>query len=167
MPNSLAVSNQHGLVAYEAQYLPSRSGSFSGGVIRRGVFVEERWVADLDPAKASPLDSLNLEDAGSDFWWGLGEEKLEIRPGVAIVPATQAPPVRPSAQAAAPQAQRPAASPTPAPRQSPQTGCDASKTPAKKPRLSGVALPDSVAKALQKLQSPCPAAPANGQGPKQ
>jgi hypothetical protein len=167
MPNSLAISNQHGLIAYEAEYSPSPSGNFNVGAAHRGLFVEDRWVADLDSQKASPPFSPELDVAGLDFRWGVAEEKLEIKPGVAIAPVTQAPPVRTSAQTAPPQAQRPAAPPTPASRQSSQNGCDSSKTPAKKTRFGGVALPDSVAKALQKLQSPCPAGPAGGQGAKQ
>jgi hypothetical protein len=167
MPNSLAISSQHGLIAYEAEYSPSRSGNFNGGGIHRGLFVEDHWVADLDSQKASPPFGLALDDAGVDFRWGVADEKLEIKPGVAIVSVTQAPPARPSAQTAVPQAQRPAASPTPASRQSAQNACDASKTPARKPRFGGVALPDSVTKALQKLQSPCPVGPASGQGAKQ
>jgi hypothetical protein len=90
MPNSLAVSAKHGLTAYEAEYWKSPSERSGGGAAHRGVMIENRFLIELDPHKASAPFSLNANDEDRDFWWNDEKERLEMRPGVVIVPAARA-----------------------------------------------------------------------------
>ncbi|MGB6942474.1 MAG: hypothetical protein WBE37_08780, partial [Bryobacteraceae bacterium] len=89
MPNSLAVSQQHGFVAYEAEYWNSPVERSAGGALHRGIFIENRFLAELDPRNASAPFSLNVNEQQGDFRWSARQEGLELRPGV-ILPLTPA-----------------------------------------------------------------------------
>jgi hypothetical protein len=78
LPNSLAVSYSRGLVAYEAIYFDSANDGKSIPANRRGVFIEDRFLLDLDPQKASSSRERNRPD----FWFGFLSDRLEVRPEV-------------------------------------------------------------------------------------
>ena len=94
LPNSLAISARHGLVAYEALYL-GRPGEGTGatGEIHRGVFIENRFFIDLNPRKASTTSG-PLKDEARDFSWDDENERLVMRPGV-FLPLTVTPAAAP------------------------------------------------------------------------
>lgn len=186
MPNSLSLSNQHGFVAYEALYWPSPSQNAQGSAPRRAIFIENRYLADVDPRKASAPFSLNANELDGDFRWNDERELLDVKPGVALVPAAQGPrspsgarpPVQnitPSflPQLASPAKQGPAPAPTGAakqpttPKQPPtpsaQNGCGDSKAAPK----AGAPLYGALRNALGKPQKTCPVPAASGQGAKQ
>ncbi len=89
LPNSLAISNQHGLVAYEALYV-DHPGEGLGADVRRGIFIENRFLIELDPRTASPLGG-ELGDETRDFSWNGEKERLDMRPGVFLAPAPATP----------------------------------------------------------------------------
>jgi hypothetical protein len=80
LPNSLEVSYPHGLVAYEAIYVDSADDGKSMPSYRRGAFVEDRFVFDIDPQKASSSRERNKPD----FWFGFLSDQLEVRPDVRV-----------------------------------------------------------------------------------
>jgi hypothetical protein len=83
LPNSLAIGNQNGLVAYEALYFDHQAQSpVQTPDIRRGIFIENRFLIDLDARKASAL--LNPRDEDRDFWWSPGKERIQMRFGVVV-----------------------------------------------------------------------------------
>lgn len=83
LPNSLAVSSQHGLVAYEALYFDHPAGGpETPQDVRRGVFIESRFLLEIDPHKASALSGPKDEDR--DFSWNAQTERIDMRPGVAL-----------------------------------------------------------------------------------
>lgn len=96
MSNSLAVSNQHALTAWEAEYWNSPAEQSKGGAPHRGVFIEFRFLVELDPRKASPLGSRDLSDGDKnrDFRWNDEQETLAVKPEVilASTAASSAPP---------------------------------------------------------------------------
>jgi hypothetical protein len=94
LPNSLAISARHGLVAYEALYL-GRPGEGTGATveIHRGVFIENRFFIDLNPRKASTTSG-PLKDEDRDFSWDDENERLVMRPGV-FLPLTVTPAAAP------------------------------------------------------------------------
>jgi len=77
----LAVSNKHGLTAWEAEYW-----EFQGerGTPHRGLFDENRFVTELDPAKASEPGSVSGADP--DFRWNEEQESIVLKPGIALLP---------------------------------------------------------------------------------
>jgi len=94
LPNSLAISARHGLVAYEALYLGRPGeGTRATGEIHRGVFIENRFFIDLDPRKASTTSG-PLKDEDRDFSWDDVNERLVMRPGV-FLPLTVTPAAAP------------------------------------------------------------------------
>jgi len=83
LPNSLAIGNQNGLVAYEALYFDDQAQSpIPTTDIRRGIFIENRFLIDLDARKASALHDPRDEDR--DFWWSPGKERIQMRFGVVV-----------------------------------------------------------------------------------
>jgi hypothetical protein len=78
LPNSLAVSYPHGLVAYEALYFDPADDGKAGPANRRGVFIDDRFLVDLDPLKASSSRERNR----ADFWFALISDQLEVRPEI-------------------------------------------------------------------------------------
>ena len=82
LPNSLAISHQDGLVAYEALYSDPADDITPGHSYRRGVFIDKRFVADIEPQS---LTASPDEDA-FDFWWREDLERLEISPGLRVRP---------------------------------------------------------------------------------
>ena len=85
LPNSLAISSQHGLVAYEALYFDHPAGGPEMPQdIRRGVFIESRFLLEIDPHKASALSGPKDEDR--DFSWNAQTERIDMRPGLALDP---------------------------------------------------------------------------------
>ncbi len=91
LPNSLAVSNQHAMTAWEAEYWNSPAEQGAGGTPHRGVFIENRFLTELDPQKASAVDSRDLTDESRDFRWNDEQETLAVKPEVVL--AGQARPV--------------------------------------------------------------------------
>jgi hypothetical protein len=96
LPNSLAVSNRHALVAWEAEYFNSAAEQAKGGTPHRGVFIENRFLTELDPHKASVAGSRDVTDETRDFRWNEAQETLPMKPGVVLTEAT------PTCAAAAP-----------------------------------------------------------------
>jgi hypothetical protein len=104
MPNSLAVSDQHALTAWEGSYWDSPSERSNGGAPHRGVFIENRFLVELDPHKASPPDSRDLSDQDRDFHWNDEREVVNMKPGVFLASATASPLERKAAPPATAQA---------------------------------------------------------------
>jgi hypothetical protein len=143
LPNSLAVSRQNGLVAYEALFFdhPAEAPG-SAQFIQRGVFVENRFLVGLGQGNGS-VPSRSVRDEGRDFWWNDQQERLDMRPGVALDPVTAL--VVPM-QAKEYLAQQSGPVPTQKPSAPPAPDC--TETPkAKKPRF-GLRLPPSVQKTI-------------------
>ncbi len=88
LPNSVALSRQHALVAWEAYYWNSPAEARPGLAPHRGIFIEYVFVAELDPAKASPLGKRELDEKNGDFQWKDDPETIVVKPGLAINPAT-------------------------------------------------------------------------------
>jgi hypothetical protein len=84
LPNSLAVSSRHGLTAWEAEYRNLPFEQSVGGTPHRGIFNENRFVAELDPSKASEAGSTGGADP--DFRWNEEQETLALKLGVVLVP---------------------------------------------------------------------------------
>ena len=84
LPNSVAVSNKHGLTLWEAEYweFPGEEGRH--GTPHRGLFDENRFVTELDPAKASEPGSVSGADP--DFRWNEEQESIVLKPGIALLP---------------------------------------------------------------------------------
>jgi hypothetical protein len=99
LPNSLAISNRHALVAWEAEYFNSAAEQSRGGTPHRGVFIENRFLTELDPHKASAAGSRDVTDETRDFRWNEAQETLSMKPGVVLAVAT------PTCAAAAPKKQ--------------------------------------------------------------
>ena len=97
LPNALAVSNQHGLNAWEAEYWNSPVEQGKGGAPHRGVFIENRLLVELDPHKASSPNIRSLSDQDRDFRWNDEQESLALKPGVVLVSAAS-----PSSKSAVP-----------------------------------------------------------------
>jgi hypothetical protein len=143
LPSSLAASRQNGLVAYEAYFFDHPAEAPGGAqFIQRGVFIENRFFVGLGYGNGS-VPSRSVRDEGRDFWWSDQQERLEMRSGVALDPATAL--VVPmqakeylAPRSATPSTQQPTAPPAP----------DCAETPkAKKPRF-GLHLPPSVPKTI-------------------
>jgi hypothetical protein len=83
LPNSVAVSNKHGLTAWEAEYWEFQGEEGRHGSPHRGVFNENRFVTELDPAKASEPGSVSGAEA--DFRWNEESETLAVKTGIALV----------------------------------------------------------------------------------
>ena len=84
LPNSLAVSNRHGLTAWEAEWnYPAEQGGH--GTPHRGAFSENQFVTELDPSKASEVGIASSIDP--DFRWNEEEEILALKPGIVLVPS--------------------------------------------------------------------------------
>jgi hypothetical protein len=79
LPGSLAVSNRHGLTAWEAEYWNNSGEQTGGGKPHRGVFNQNRFEAELDASKASEPGNT---DAEPDFRWNEEQEKLTLKPGI-------------------------------------------------------------------------------------
>jgi hypothetical protein len=96
LPNALAVSNQNALTAWESEYWNSPDEQAKGGAPHRGVFIENRFLAELDPRKASAPFSrnLSLRDEKEDFRWEKDRELLTLKPGIALA-AAQPPAAKP------------------------------------------------------------------------
>ena len=88
LPNSLAVSNKHGLTAWEAEYWDSPAEKGWRSTPHRGVFNENRFVTELDPTRVSEAGSVSSAEA--DFRWDEEQETVVLKPGIAPVPATPA-----------------------------------------------------------------------------
>jgi len=86
LPSSLGVSKD-GLVAYEAIYL--NRDEKPTALEHRGVFIENRWLYDLNPAKASPPDSYT-QDADRDFAWDDAYNRIVPKSGVVLLDVPQA-----------------------------------------------------------------------------
>ena len=159
MPNSLAVSVKAGMVAYEAEYWSSAADQAKGAQPTRGIFIENSFLANLDPQIASAPFRLNggVEDA--DFHWNGQTETLELKPGVAWRPAPQPATFTPRAKDPA---QTQPTSPEAASGQ-PQSGCAEAKQAQSKRGIGGIRLPGALGKVLQKAQTGCP---EYGQGAK-
>jgi hypothetical protein len=84
LPNSLVVSNKHGLTAWEAEYWDSPAEKGGRSTPHRGVFNENRFVTELDPTKASEPGSVSGSEA--DFHWNEEPETVAVKPGIALVP---------------------------------------------------------------------------------
>ena len=135
LPNSLAVSDRHAFSGWEAEFWISSSEQAPGRTPHRGVFSDGRFVAELDPSKASEVGVASSIDP--DFRWNNEEEEiLALKPGIVLVPsplhytyATAPPPNNvqaPSPQPAPAQAPSPAAKPcTPQPQQGPKVNVKA------------------------------------------
>jgi hypothetical protein len=186
MPNSLSLSNQHGFVAYEALYWPSPSQNAQGSAPRRAIFIENRYLADLDPRRASAPFSLNANESDGDVRWNDKQEVLDVKPGIALLPLEQGsrpplggrPPIQNSTPSFLPQVAPPAKpAPAPAPQvaakrpttpkqppiSSAQNGCGDSKAAPK----AGAPIYGALRNALGKPQRTCPVPTASGQGAKQ
>jgi hypothetical protein len=109
LPNSLAISNKHGLTAWEAEYWDSPAEKGWRGTPHRGIFSDGRLVTELDPAKASEPGVGSAADP--DFHWNEEAETVAVKPGIALVPVTPAyafrnPPPPPAKSNCTPQAQQ-------------------------------------------------------------
>jgi len=157
----LAVSGKYGFVAYEAFFL-SPSELAAGSTPHRAVFIENRFLTELDPHKASAPFSLSVNDEELDFRWNDDPVRVELKPGLALLPAAQAPAAAGTKQTT----QRPLPAPSKQPaNQAAQTGCGSGKSATKKPGFGGIPLPGSIAKVMQKAQqSACAATAEDGQG---
>jgi hypothetical protein len=144
LPNSLAVSRQNGLVAYEALFFdhPAEAPG-SAQFIQRGVFIENRFLVVLDQGNSVPSRSVRDEDR--DFWWDDQQERLDMRSGVALdVVTVLVVPMQAKAylaqQSAPPPTRQPAAPPAPYCAEAPKT---------KKPRF-GLHLRPSAQKTIDR-----------------
>jgi hypothetical protein len=164
LPNSLAVSQAHGLTAWEAEFFNLPFEASAGGTPHRGVFSENRIVAELDPGKASAPG--NASGSEPDFRWNEEQETVAVRSGIALIPA----PVRytypastpTNAQGDKPQAPAPAAKPGCAPQQAPKVNIHApKKASAWACQHLGICADDKPV--VVGADSGCPAAPASGQ----
>lgn len=81
LPNSLAVSEKHAFTGWEAEYRESY-GPLGLGPSKRGVFNDNRFVAELDASKASEAGSASGEP---DFRWN-DQETLTLKPGLVLPP---------------------------------------------------------------------------------
>lgn len=94
LPNSLGVSNQHALVAWEAEYWDDPLEAIAR-TAHRGVFIEDHFLLELDPRMASAPGALTLTDASRDFRWSDQEEVIIPKAGVVLTsspaPATRQP----------------------------------------------------------------------------
>ena len=84
LPNSLAVSNKHGLTAWEAEYWDFPTEKGGRNTPHRGVFNENRFVMELDPSKVSEAGSVSIADP--DFRWNEEAETIAVKPGIVLVP---------------------------------------------------------------------------------
>ena len=82
LPNSLAISHQDGLVAYEAIYFDPAHDIMSAHSYRRGVFIDKRFFADIGPQSLTATPDENT----FDFWWSEKLERLEISPELRVRP---------------------------------------------------------------------------------
>jgi hypothetical protein len=144
LPNSLAVSRQNGLVAYEALFFdhPAEAPG-SAQFIQRGVFIENRFLVVLDQGNSVPSRSVRDEDR--EFWWDDQQERLDMRSGVALdVVTVLVVPMQAKAylaqQSAPPPTRQPAAPPAPYCAEAPKT---------KKPRF-GLHLRPSAQKTIDR-----------------
>jgi hypothetical protein len=85
LPNSLAMSKER-VVAYEAIYLNRNETPVA--TEHRGVFIGNRFLFDLNPAKASPPDSYN---ADSDFAWDDTNNRIVPKPGIVLTTSAPSP----------------------------------------------------------------------------
>ena len=85
LPNSLAISDRHALTAWEAEYWNNPAEQTGRTTPHRGAFSENRFVAELDPSKASEPESANGADR--DLRWNEEQESLTLKPGVVLVPS--------------------------------------------------------------------------------
>jgi hypothetical protein len=83
LPNSLAVSDRHGLTAWEAEYWDSPAEKGGRSTPHRGVFNENRFVTELDPSRVSEAGSVS--DADPDFRWNEEAETIAVKPGIVLV----------------------------------------------------------------------------------
>jgi hypothetical protein len=171
LPNALAVSNQNGLNAWEAEYWNSPVEQAKGGAPHRGVFIENRLLVELDPHKASSPNIRSLRDQDRDFRWNDEQESLALKPGVVLVSAAS-----PSSKTATP-------SPcVPAPKQESVFGKlkrhaeqalekQAAKADAQIGKSTGgnvdAGLKDATTAAVNETNQPQPCSPSKGQANKQ
>ena len=86
LPKSLVVSGQNGLVAYEALYFDHpAAGPEMPQFVHRGVFIENRFLVELDLRKGS-VPNRPVKDEDRDFWWNDQQERLDMRSGVVLDP---------------------------------------------------------------------------------
>ncbi len=81
LPNALAVSQKNGFVAYEALYADQASNAGGPQPYRLGVFIENRFLTDIDPKKVAPIDAV---DASRDFRWRKDQELLDVKPEIIL-----------------------------------------------------------------------------------
>jgi hypothetical protein len=109
VPGALTISPK-GLVAYEAFYVDQHGAAGPPQTFRLGIFVENRFIADLDPQKAAPLAS---SEGNRDFRWQ--NDQLDIKPEIILHVAPVQPALRAPASRigliVAPAFQQPAAPP--------------------------------------------------------
>ena len=126
LPNSLAVSNQHALTAWEGDYWNSSTEQLRGVPPHRGLFIENRFAFEIDRRNASVPNGPDLDDATRDFRWNDEKELIVPKPGIAL-PSASIPmsasgtwerrPIAASASAPVASANPSVASPAAAPRQ--------------------------------------------------
>jgi hypothetical protein len=87
LPNSLALSDRHGLTAWEAEYWGDAGERARGVTPHRGVFSDNRFIAELDRSKASEPGRTETSDVSRDFQWNQELETLALKPGVTLIPA--------------------------------------------------------------------------------
>jgi hypothetical protein len=83
LPNSLAVSGKHALTGWEAEYWTYADEQRAGATPHRGVFNDNRFVAELDAGKASEPGNATAE---ADFRWDEERETLALKPGILAPP---------------------------------------------------------------------------------
>jgi len=130
LPNSLSVSNKHALTAWEGEYWNSPMERAAGSALHRGVFIQNRFLVELDPHKTSSAGSCGVINKDCDFRWNDDAETVAVKPSVVLAPPpvytySAAPPANNSKPANAPSAPAqppaPAAKPcTPQPQQGPE-----------------------------------------------
>jgi hypothetical protein len=157
MPNSMAVSRAHGLVAYEAEYWSSVSSRDAGLTPHRGIFIENRLLGEVNTEKGSAPFHLNDDTLNPDFHWNNADETLDLKPGVVLPREGRKPLFTPNPALV----KQPAVPPAPP---AAQNGCADSKLSQAKKILGGL-FPGGGRKVLEKIQ-PCPATPTDGQGAK-
>jgi len=165
LASSLAVSEKHALTGWEADYWNHAGEQTGGGTPHRGVFNENRFVAELDASKASDPNSASSADP--DFRWDEEQETLTLKPGILPPPPptvnytyrTAPPPSAPSEPAQAP---APAAKPNCTPQQGPKVNVQVSKKASTWACVHLGICPDDKPVVLNR-DNGCPGPPAPGQ----
>jgi hypothetical protein len=96
LPNSLASSAKHRLIGWEALYEEVPIDRASSPTLHRGAFTESKFSFELDPVRASTLDSFAQEPP--DYGFDDNREVLIPRPGVLRVATRPQAPATPATQ---------------------------------------------------------------------